>query len=244
MNKFLLDFASHQPIIFSLTAILLPTLGIKLIHASLERFKLSEMAKRLILEALSCSYVAALLTALGWWRAAGFTQSISGKALLAYAPWLLLPLLVVVSSGVRTAGKKQMLGFTIFALMIGFAEEGLMRGLVLNAMLPGGVGRAAFLSALFFGLAHLFNIFQSQDPKNVLVQVIYATLIGIGFAGPRLYTGTIWPAIVLHALIDLTDFASRGFTMPQPRPFVLKQAIVPIGITALYALYGWWLLFQ
>jgi len=143
----------------------------------------------------------------------------------------------------HAANFSSVVGFAVFTLMVGFAEEGLLRGIVLRAMLPTGTTRAVFLSSLFFGLAHLSNILQGQDPGATIVQATYATLIGIGFAGSRLFTGTIWPAIVCHALIDFSDIAARGFVLPiQTRPISPWQAILPIAVTGLYALYGWGLL--
>ncbi len=238
------EFAAQYPVIFSLVIVLIPAVGMKLLYAGMARFELSELTKRLLLELAFCGYVAALLTGLGWWQAAGFVSPGAGKTLWAYAPWLLLPTLGLLSGGVRKASPRQMLGYTAFVLMVGFAEEGLLRGLTLYAMLSDGVILAAVLSSFFFGIAHLLNVLQGHEFRTVLVQVLYATFIGIGFAGPRLYTGTIWPAIVLHTLINWVDFAGRGFAMPNPKPFVFKQAIIPLALTGGYALYGWWLLLQ
>ena len=72
--------------------------------------------------------------------------------------------------------------------------------------------------------------------------MIYAMFLGIGFAGARLYTGTIWPAIVVHTLMNFVDIGSRGFVLAPPQSVTLARAMVPIVITGLYALYGMWLL--
>ncbi len=109
--------------------------------------------------------------------------------------------------------------------------------------MPGGVMRAALISSALFGAAHLTNMFQGRDVFSTVVQAIYATFIGIGFAGPRIFSGTIWPAVVLHGLIDFSDFASRGFApLSEVKPIEPGQAVVIIGITGLYALFGWWLI--
>jgi membrane protease YdiL (CAAX protease family) len=93
-----------------------------------------------------------------------------------------------------------------------------------------------------FGLAHLANMLEGRDPTSTIVQAVYATLIGIGFAGPFIYTGAIWPAIVVHGLIDFVDSAGRGFSPPNENAAVtLGQAAVALTITGVYALYGLWL---
>ena len=93
----------------------------------------------------------------------------------------------------RTSGVpvERVAGFALFALMVGLAEKGFLRGVVLRALQPRGAVRAAVLSSLVFGRAHLLNMIHGRDPVRAIVQTVYATLIGIGFAGPRLNAGTI-----------------------------------------------------
>jgi uncharacterized protein len=234
------NLAARHPFVFSLLVILVPVIGMKLGLVGLQAY-FSELTVRLVVAALFCGYVTTLVTLLGWWRDIGFTRPRRWRAVIAYAPWLLLPLLMVMTGGVRGGSPDRVVAFTAFALMVGFAEEILLRGVALWAMLPRGVMQAVVLSSIFFGLAHLFNILQGRDTQSAIVQAIYATFIGIGFAGPRLYSGTILPAILLHALIDFADQVVRGFVLAQPTAVSVQQAGVLIAITGLYALYGWWL---
>jgi uncharacterized protein len=235
-------FASRYPLVFSILAVLVAIVVIKLLDAGLVDLDLSALGIRLTIEAAFCGYVIFLLGSLWWWREAGFKQPVTWRRLLAYLPLLLVPLLVAASSGFQAAPASQVIGFAILTLMVGFAEECLLRGVVLRALFPGGVLRAALLSSLFFGLGHLVNIWQGASAFTTIVQVIYSFFLGIGFAGARLYTGTIWPAIAVHALIDFVDIASRGFVLAPPQSLALERTIVPIVITGLYALYGWWLI--
>lgn len=235
-------FGSRHPIVFSLLAIILIIIVIKLLDIGLVYLKLSALATRIIIEAVFCGYVVLLLTRLAWWREAGFKQPLTSRKLLAYLPLLFLPIAVPILSGFKVASAGQTIQFAIFVLMVGFAEEGLLRGFALRAMLPSGLMRAALLSSLFFGIGHLINVWQGASLPATIIQVIYTILLSIGFAGARLFTGTIWPAIVVHALIDFTDAASRGFVLAPPRSLTLASVIAPIVITGLYALYGLWLL--
>ena len=97
-------------------------------------------------------------------------------------------------------------------------------------------------SSLLFGVAHLANVLSGAGAMTTLIQAVYATLLGIGYAGLRIYAGAIWPVIALHALVDLADVAGRGFSLPSPRPLTLRDAVAPIILTGLCAIYGWWLL--
>lgn len=239
MTKFSLKY----PVFFSLIVVAIYDPGLTtLLRMIFHRDRL-QLPTLLISQLVLVLYVASLLLLLRWWREGGFTFRLSRRSLIAYLPWLLLPVLVIADSAQVTADPGRILGFVLFALLVGFAEEGLVRGVVLRALLPGGAMRAALLSALIFGVAHLTNALQGKELAPTIVQAIYATFIGIGFAGCRLYTGTIWPAIVVHGLIDFTDFASRDFSLNvEPQTFTPSQAIVPIVLTGLYALYGLWLI--
>ena len=237
------NLVSRHPILFSLAAILIYDPCLTSILAAVLGPRHLQLSGLLPAQVVLCVYVGFLLTYVAWWRAAGFTRPASKSALLSYAPWLILPLLMLAGSPGRPVALTRIVGYAAFCLMVGFAEEGLLRGVILRALMPGGAMRAALISSLLFGAAHLTNMFQGRDAFSTVVQAIYATFIGIGFAGPRIFTGTIWPAVVLHALIDFSDFASRGFApLSEARVLGPGQAVVTIGITGLYALFGWWLI--
>jgi uncharacterized protein len=235
-------FSAQHPLVFSALVVLVAVAALELLGAGLAVLKLPALAHRLAIEVAFCGYVVLLLTRLHWWQEAGFQWPRSSRRLLAIAPLFILPIAVVTSSGFKAASTAQMIGFGAVTLMVGFAEEGLLRGVVLHAMRPIGLTRAAVLSSVFFGIGHLFNVWHGSAPATVIVQATYATLLGIGFAGVRLYTGTLWPVIAAHALIDFVDVASRGFVLAPPRQVTLAGVIAPLVITGLYALYGWWLL--
>jgi membrane protease YdiL (CAAX protease family) len=239
------NLISRHPLLLSVLIILAYDLGmqgLKVLLRFVSFLHTSQLATSVIVQGVFSVLIIALIARLRWWRDTGFVGRVTRRALLAYSPWIVLPLLMLADSGKSSAGLLVVVGFAAMMFMVGFAEEALLRGVVLRALLPSGVMRAAILSSLIFGLAHLTNIFQGRDATSTVVQAVYATFIGIGFAGPRLYTGTIWPAIVLHGLIDFSDAASRGFSPAnETKPVTFGQAITVIVITGLYALYGFWL---
>jgi uncharacterized protein len=236
------DFISRRPLLFSVFLILAYDFGMEALKAALElvpSLKDSPLGLRLIVQIVFSAFIVALIASLRWWRDTGFRGRVTPRSLVVYSPWIVLPVLMMLDSAESTAGPLVVAGFAAMMLLVGFAEEALLRGVVLRALAPGGVMRAAILSSVIFGLAHLTNLFNGRDAASTIVQAVYATFIGIGFAGPRLYTGTIWPAVVLHGLIDFADAASRGFTpMAEAKPVTLGQAITVLVITGLYALYG------
>ena len=233
---------ARRPLAFSVVATAVPLIAMAVLRTGLAATGLTEIAARLVIEAAFCGYVIALLSLLQWWSEAGFVRPAVPRRLAVCLPLLILPLLMVAGSGVKAASAERMIGFALFTVMVGFAEEGLVRGVILRALLPGGAMRAALWSSLIFGAGHFANIAQGAAPAATIVQVIIASFLGIAFAGVRLYTGTIWTVIALHALIDLADVAGRGFALPPPQAMTPGRAVAPVVLTGLCALYGWWLL--
>lgn len=157
--------ASRRPILISILAALSPLLLIGLLDVSFTRFTPLPLVKRLIIESVFCGYLLVLLTLMRWWRVAGFTRLPTARRLLTCAAMLFLPLAIGVSAGFHTAPTHQMLSLTLFILTVSFAEEGLMRGVVLQALLPSGFLRAALLSSLLFGVGHFINLIQGTPSR-------------------------------------------------------------------------------
>ncbi len=74
------------------------------------------------------------------------------------------------------------------SLLPGFGEEIAHRGLILGTTKDNGLKRGILLSALLFGLAHLF-----------IPQFGYAFIVGIILAIVTLITRSIFPAMIIHA---------------------------------------------
>ena len=103
--------------------------------------------------------------------------------------------------------------FVILACLIGFVEEVFFRGLILRALAPGGLWKAAVASAVIFGMMHLLNLLFGADLVATLMQTVYATAMGFGFAAVTLRTGALWPLVAIHAAIDLAGFVTSQGTV-------------------------------
>lgn len=92
-------------------------------------------------------------------------------------------------------------------LSTGLFEEIVLRGFCFYVLYKawGSSGKGLFLAAIFqaviFGLAHLGNLYHTPA-IDVYAQVIFATLIGFGFAGLVYLTKSLWPAIIVHTCIN------------------------------------------
>ncbi len=118
-------------------------------------------------------------------------------------------------------------GWTFNNFSTGLFEELLLRGFCFAYLYRAwqhkkhGLLKAAIAQALIFGFAHLVNL-QNSPAIDVYAQVIYATLLGIGFAGIVVFSKSLWPAIGLHSLInaagDINPFFVEGYSREAPDP--------------------------
>jgi len=96
-------------------------------------------------------------------------------------------------------------------IVVPFAEEGLMRGILFSVLLWGfremykeSTARCltVIFSTLIFATAHLNNL--GHYPTDfILFQVGFSTIVGFAFGYARMKTESIYPAIILHALFNL-----------------------------------------
>jgi uncharacterized protein len=94
------------------------------------------------------------------------------------------------------ANGRERIWFVALGLSAGFCEELLYRGFLIfwiERFWPSAIG-ALVVSTLLFGVAHLY-----QGARGV----VGTTLLGAALGGLYVATGSLWPSIALHALIDL-----------------------------------------
>lgn len=97
-----------------------------------------------------------------------------------------------LSGGLPLPGLLLVLGF------VGVYEELFARGLLLARCraLMGGTWSPVLVSSLLFGLGHLYQGW---------IGVAQTTLIGVVLAVAVLRWGSLWPAIIAHALLDVSS---------------------------------------
>jgi membrane protease YdiL (CAAX protease family) len=175
---------------------------------------------------------------LGWWGKAGFSSA--GR--LTDLPFYLLPAGIAFLpfvEGITVTDIQAVASFAVFSIVVAVAEETFFRGLILQSLLPKGVVTAVLLSALLFSIPHLLNAIGGiWDPFFTLVDTVAAFGIGITFAALVIRTRTIWPPIILHALINFAALISLGsITVPAQTPAQLAVTLAAGAVMAAYGLY-------
>ncbi|WP_192508235.1 CPBP family intramembrane glutamic endopeptidase [Pseudoalteromonas aurantia] len=183
---------------------------------------------RLILITVSSAAILSMLKQFGWTKSVGVTSPYSSwhpKWLLCTTPLLLIALLSMTSANwAEVQLSTQVLIAWLFSnFATGFFEEVLMRGMCFYILLKAwgatkkGVLLAAVFQAIVFGLAHLGNLYH-MPMIDVGAQVIFATLIGIGFAGLVYFTQSLWPAIIVHTIINCAG-TINNYLVPNTNEF-------------------------
>ena len=132
-----------------------------------------------------------------------------------------------------------LLSVAAIALAPALFEEIVFRGTVLPAFLRSFAAPVAVVaSAFLFGLIHL----DFTTPGATFYRVPFAFAVGLGLGTLRARTGSLFPPVLAHALLNTITFVSAPFTedpsgaLPDARP-LLGAAILAVGtVVAVLAL--------
>jgi membrane protease YdiL (CAAX protease family) len=183
--------------------------------------------------------VAVLLTVMGWWKAIGF-RSPDRRGDLLYFLVPFIPVFMNFIPGVEVTSFRYLLEVLVITVMVGFVEEVIFRGLMLNALKVRGLWKAAIITALLFGLTHALNVLAGKSLVEDVAQIYYAVGIGFAFAALVLHTGILWPLVLAHWLIDFINFIQKpGFTYPAP-----WNVLIPVGLAVVFTAYGVFVMLQ
>lgn len=157
-----------------------------------------------------------MLKKFGLVKQAGFNTKIKWKSLLVMLPiffYLLINLSDWLGGNIKINTSKPVLIilFILTYATTGLFEETLCRGAILTLMLVKwgksrkGCYLALIVSSFLFGSTHIVHFFlHDASLLSNLTQITYATFIGIFFGAIVIRTKSIYPAMVLHAVFDIT----------------------------------------
>lgn len=161
-----------------------------------------------------CIFAVAMLVGMGWWREAGFRKIEGWRTLLPYLPIFIIIVLMAVlqigSAGIHVTSTSMLLLGLVVYISGAFMEEAVFRGLVLHALKPGGLLRAAIISSIIFGLVHFGNLIGGDNLNAAILQVVTAVLVGFCFCAPLAVTGNIWPLVIIHFITNFASFLVAG----------------------------------
>ncbi len=181
------------------------------------------------------------LTVARRWRRSGFAGPLAVRSW-----WMLWPIwfdaLVPLTGGLAHYGVGYLLGWGSVSLAVGFGEEGLFRGLVMDILGPERPMRAILVSAGLFGAIHLAGLLSPIDYRLVLAQAASVVGLGVILGAVRVRTGSIWPGIIVHAVLDFCGIAAGGGVVEamQYSPDALYSMLGAGGIALAWGLALCW----
>ncbi len=101
---------------------------------------------------------------------------------------------------------------------IGFREESLFRGIVVNNIAKKyitdrkGIYITIIISGVIFGAIHMTNIFVGVDVFSAFIQSVVAMGIGFYLGAVYLRGGSLWGLILLHSITDAASLFYSIFT--------------------------------
>jgi membrane protease YdiL (CAAX protease family) len=166
-------------------------------------------------ELIGCLILALFTVSVGWWRELFARQPIRGGG------WMWIAIVVVLLFNVLrfatldydAAGFEVVAAWLLAGLLIGFSEEVLTRGLVVNLMRKAGYREivVAVISAALFSALHAGNLLSGQPLLATAIQLLYTFAFGILMYLALRVTGTIIAPILLHASTDPSIFLQTAY---------------------------------
>ena len=154
------------------------------------------------------------LAKVGWLRDIFGSQPIRGRGWMWIGPVLVATAIVAHAAGTDWSdwSAAQLAALVVFGVCVGFTEELITRGVAVKMLRDAGRPEifVALVSSLLFALMHTVNILAGMSLSVVGVTVLYTFAFGMCMYLAMRVTGTIWAAIVLHALTDPTTILSTG----------------------------------
>lgn len=101
-----------------------------------------------------------------------------------------------------------MLMILVSTLFVGLSEETMFRGILFQALRTRvNLWPAMIWTSVLFGSVHILNAVTTGELLYAMLQAFTATLSGFAFMAILVRTGSIWPAIIYHALWDFGTFS-------------------------------------
>ncbi|QOY38705.1 CPBP family intramembrane glutamic endopeptidase [Anaerobacillus isosaccharinicus] len=128
---------------------------------------------------------------------------------------------------------------TITALCVAVNEEVIFRGAIVKGLLRFGANVTIFVPAVFFGLIHLGNLLGGGDLVFGIYQTLWAIAGGIALTALRLRNGSIYPAILFHFILDITEYFSTGENGVHQTGFSINSLTIFLILNVLFAIYAY-----
>ena len=231
-------FAAQRPVLSAVAcAVLQFLLTIAILQAG-KAFVPHEAFGKVKLVAFASTIVLPLLLThwLGLWRRVGFGMA-------GVRPLFFLASLVVcvpyLAMGVDLHARDSVAGEALMQFVNAFGEELLFRGVIFALLVRLAPWKSIALSGVLFGAMHLIHGVMDGDWPAATHQALVTTAGGLMFAAVRQRTGSLWCAVALHMLVNLSViFSNVEPAMGEAATVIVQRIAIAIEL-ALAAWVAW-----
>jgi membrane protease YdiL (CAAX protease family) len=186
---------------------------------------------------------AAGITVPGSWRLWAVTAGLTVYVVIAYQLGFFRGLALNTASAWGSGEAQSILARQA---VVGSAEEFLFRGLLVCALVRvwgdsrRGLLAAVTVPALIFGLTHIMQALGGNPLDDTLMTILNAFAGGVWYGALVLLGGSIWPAVLIHAMtnatVQISGASLRGFD-PSVMDYAWATAAeLPLVIAGLWLL--------
>lgn len=159
----------------------------------------------------------------------------AGKVLW-FIPLVVMEILPIVFLGFSSEIKAlQYLNLLFFVIAVGFNEEIYFRGLAFKFMQEKGTKNAITGTSILFGVLHLANALSGKNVLYLILQVIFAFLVGFVLAEIASITKSLWAVIIWHASHDYISMIT-GDELNTKSLIILA---IQVAVLLIYAFMLW-----
>jgi len=231
-------FATQRPVLsavacaalqFLLTIAILQAGKAFVPHEAFGKVKLVAFASTIVLPLL-------LTQALGLWRRVGFGMAGMRPAFFLASLVVCVPYLAM---GVDLHARDSIAGEALMQFVNAFGEELLFRGVIFALLVRLAPWKSIALSGVLFGAMHLIHGVMDGDWPAATHQALVTTAGGLMFAAVRQRTGSLWCAVALHMLVNLSViFSNVEPAMGEAATVIVQRIAIAIEL-ALAAWVAW-----
>lgn len=91
----------------------------------------------------------------------------------------------------------------IYMAVVAFVEEVIFRGVIVKTLFKTGYMKAIIGSSFLFSLSHILNTLQTNNLKMIIVQILYAFIIGMILSVLVIRTNNIIFPIIFHYINNI-----------------------------------------
>lgn len=179
--------------------------------------------------------VALVISYRGWWKVSLFDSKKSGPKWAWIGPVVMI--LLITGGLLRINTDSLSLELIVWAILgaigVGFGEEIITRGTLLAGLRSKyNETKVWFISTIAFSALHAPNIFFGLELSSMIIQFIFAFIVGSLFYATRRISGSLLLPMILHGLWDSSIFLQRATSA---EAWALQLLIYPTAIVCVVA---------